>query len=258
MILRRLTKHVEDQNWFAVGVDFLIVVVGVFIGIQVANWNDAKSERVLEQQVLVHIADDISLDRGQLANGLAMTRQNIAAANYAFELAELAPVTQLIMPIEEIGSLDISSSLVSAPTDLLLTNPDRIWSSSVVRYYPAQSNSALDSLVAAGNLSLIRDADIVRQLQIYRQRWVALEGTQKSTHREFRDQTLFVGQKFGLSPFSEITPDALAILIAENPELAGALKTLTEYTILHLRQIESQYRLAGDLLETLPQKSGAR
>lgn len=33
MILRRLTKHVKDQNWFAVALDFLIVVVGVFIGI---------------------------------------------------------------------------------------------------------------------------------------------------------------------------------------------------------------------------------
>jgi hypothetical protein len=46
MILRSITKHVRDQNWFAVGIDFLIVIVGVFIGIQVANWNDAQRERV--------------------------------------------------------------------------------------------------------------------------------------------------------------------------------------------------------------------
>ena len=39
MLLRRITKHVTDQNWFAAFIDFLIVVVGVFIGIQVANWN---------------------------------------------------------------------------------------------------------------------------------------------------------------------------------------------------------------------------
>lgn len=31
MLLRSLTKHVKAQNWFAVGLDFLIVVVGVFI-----------------------------------------------------------------------------------------------------------------------------------------------------------------------------------------------------------------------------------
>ena len=30
MILRRITQHVRNQNWFAVLIDFIIVVVGVF------------------------------------------------------------------------------------------------------------------------------------------------------------------------------------------------------------------------------------
>ena len=42
MLLRRITQHVKDQNWFAVLIDFAIVVFGVFIGIQVANWNAAR------------------------------------------------------------------------------------------------------------------------------------------------------------------------------------------------------------------------
>ena len=37
MILRRITEHVKAQNWFAVGLDFLIVVVGVFIGVHAAS-----------------------------------------------------------------------------------------------------------------------------------------------------------------------------------------------------------------------------
>ena len=41
MILRRVAEHVKAQNWFAVAIDFVIVVVGVFIGIQVSNWNEA-------------------------------------------------------------------------------------------------------------------------------------------------------------------------------------------------------------------------
>jgi len=52
MILRSLTRHVRDQNWFAVGLDFLIVVVGVFIGIQVANWNEERQQRVRETALL--------------------------------------------------------------------------------------------------------------------------------------------------------------------------------------------------------------
>lgn len=39
MILRRVIEHVRDQNWAAIGIDFCIVVIGVFFGIQVASWN---------------------------------------------------------------------------------------------------------------------------------------------------------------------------------------------------------------------------
>ena len=31
MLLRSLTKHVKDQNWFAVALDFVIVVAGILI-----------------------------------------------------------------------------------------------------------------------------------------------------------------------------------------------------------------------------------
>ena len=52
MLLRRITKHVTDQNWFAVFIDFLIVVTGVFIGIQVANWNANMAVQArLDQQL---------------------------------------------------------------------------------------------------------------------------------------------------------------------------------------------------------------
>ncbi len=52
MLLRRITQHVKDQNWFAVFVDFLIVVVGVFIGIQVANWNEQiNNKKALNQNL---------------------------------------------------------------------------------------------------------------------------------------------------------------------------------------------------------------
>lgn len=42
MLLRSLSKHVKDQNWFAVALDFLIVVFGIFIGFQLNNWNENR------------------------------------------------------------------------------------------------------------------------------------------------------------------------------------------------------------------------
>jgi hypothetical protein len=42
MLLRRFSEHVKGQNWFAVALDFLIVVFGVFIGFQLNTWNDNR------------------------------------------------------------------------------------------------------------------------------------------------------------------------------------------------------------------------
>ncbi len=76
MILRRITEHVKTQNWFAVGLDFFIVVAGVFIGIQVSNWNDGRKSQAREKSYLIALKQDVvaineSLDRPRtIAAGL--------------------------------------------------------------------------------------------------------------------------------------------------------------------------------------------
>lgn len=37
MIPRRLYDHIRRHDWFAVAIDFLIVVIGVFVGVQVVE-----------------------------------------------------------------------------------------------------------------------------------------------------------------------------------------------------------------------------
>ncbi|WP_340694165.1 hypothetical protein [Hyphomonas sp.] len=47
MLLRRMTQHVKEQNWFAVGLDFLIVVMGVgfaMMGQQALSDRQARSD----------------------------------------------------------------------------------------------------------------------------------------------------------------------------------------------------------------------
>ena len=45
MLLRRVIGHLRKQEWTAIGIDFLIVVVGVFVATEVSNWNAARAER---------------------------------------------------------------------------------------------------------------------------------------------------------------------------------------------------------------------
>jgi|TARA_R110000868_G_scaffold160981_8_gene390864 hypothetical protein len=62
MILRRITKHVREQNWFAIGLDFFIVVIGVFIGIQVSNWNESLSQLNRSNAYLERLELDLQSD----------------------------------------------------------------------------------------------------------------------------------------------------------------------------------------------------
>ncbi len=81
MILRRVIEHFRKQEWTAIFLDFLIVVVGVFIGIQVANWNAGRSDARAYAEALDRL-------RGEIAANLAML--DAADADFAAE----APVVQ--------------------------------------------------------------------------------------------------------------------------------------------------------------------
>jgi hypothetical protein len=71
LLLRRITEHVKAQNWTAVGLDFVIVVVGVFVGIQVSNWNDAQEFKGRERELLREL-------RSEIEKSVAATEDKIA------------------------------------------------------------------------------------------------------------------------------------------------------------------------------------
>ncbi|WP_068545319.1 hypothetical protein [Thalassotalea crassostreae] len=62
MLLRKLTKHIQEQNWFAVFIDFLIVVVGIFVGLQVTNWSQNRSYEATTQQYYHRLVADLNAD----------------------------------------------------------------------------------------------------------------------------------------------------------------------------------------------------
>jgi hypothetical protein len=59
MVIRRIREHVATHNWFAVGVDLVIVVAGVFLGTQANNWNEARIERAAGAESRREIIDDL-------------------------------------------------------------------------------------------------------------------------------------------------------------------------------------------------------
>ena len=62
MLLHRVIEHVREQNWTAIGIDFVIVVIGVFVGIQVANWNASLADERRGRAYAARLAADLERD----------------------------------------------------------------------------------------------------------------------------------------------------------------------------------------------------
>lgn len=60
MILRRLTANLRAQNWTAIAIELVIVIVGVFLGIQAANWNQARLERREAELLLTQLRPELT------------------------------------------------------------------------------------------------------------------------------------------------------------------------------------------------------
>lgn len=83
MLLRRITQHVTDQNWFAVAVDFVIVVFGVFVGLQVQEWQSERELLQQETQYLVELRTEVSLNTELLQNRANIMAQVIKSGERA-------------------------------------------------------------------------------------------------------------------------------------------------------------------------------
>jgi hypothetical protein len=88
MILRRVIQHVKKQEWTAIWIDLVIVVVGVFIGIQVSNWNAARADEVRAKAYLARIEGNLNTDLQAIQRREVFWRQVIDYGNSAIRYAE--------------------------------------------------------------------------------------------------------------------------------------------------------------------------
>ena len=142
MLLRRITEHVKAQNWTAVALDFVIVVVGVFIGIQVSNWNDARADLADERLLLARMHDEtralLQIQRSEYAEHLPRFEAMEAIHPLLFDEAPVRPLTS-----GECRLIAISHWL-PAPTDDL---------------------PILEEVIATGRIDLIADENVKENLR---------------------------------------------------------------------------------------------
>ena len=147
MTLHRLTQALKDQNWMTIVVEFVLLVCGVFLGIQAANWNEQRREHALEAEYIARLQRDFSAIDARLSINLTRWEDTAAA------------------PIRLINDLDAFRQRRAWPRakvemlgDLDATMGSRI---------PAPRAASYVELLSAGRLGLLRDSRLREALADY-------------------------------------------------------------------------------------------
>ena len=85
MILRRITQHVREQNWAAIAIDFVIVVTGVFLGIQLGDWNEQAALEREEARYLQQLSTELQAVEETLESQVADYERFLSATQQALE-----------------------------------------------------------------------------------------------------------------------------------------------------------------------------
>ncbi|MGD9980646.1 MAG: hypothetical protein AB7H66_16525 [Hyphomonadaceae bacterium] len=230
MILRRIIQHLRKQEWTAIAIDFVIVVLGVFVGLQVSNWNEARANRGIVDRHLAEIVEDLDshLALHDALYGSAVAR--VASVDYIYEHAFGRTLPRTLVLSTESWEAPPTTPI---PADRL----DNLMGSINLVRITVGSRIAYESLISSGHLGLIENHDLARKIQQYYGLYDDLLDT-NTVFRTFRNNGVAANFANDVSSFDE-RPAAEIIRIArENPEFAAYLRTQREWAILHAGLLE--------------------
>ena len=144
MFINRISAALRRQDWPTVTVEFLLVVLGVLLALQLDNWNERRKDRALFQDYLVQLKADLRED-------IEQAEQRIEASKYLDERAAyLVSVIEGRAPQPIDQNLLVSSTLTAGYAYLDLVN-----------------RQTYDELVSTGNLRLFPDTALKREVVSY-------------------------------------------------------------------------------------------
>lgn len=216
MLLRRITKHVKDQNWFAVLIDFFIVVVGVFVGLQVQTWSERQGDRSEEQRYLVELSDDLEMALQEIDETIANAELRRAAGAYVFGSAPPPDASATFKQMQK--NFLNEDAAGAAPADYL----PLIFS---VARVVDKHGDAYAELVATGNIGVFEDRSLVRDLSTYYSRYDEIQTGDEMNWTQMT-KTREILQNRGISMSLPIAPDDFIARVQDDDELEATLQNV--------------------------------
>jgi len=241
VIIRRIAHHLRQQQWTAVLIELVILVVGVFLGIQATDWVDERNNRAAEARHLEEIAEDLRADAAVFDEIRTSTEMRISGIDYLLgETRGVSRPSQLVTPSGDPFDLPAGPPVTAADRTTLLGRANLIRST-------AGNRTGFEALLGAGGMQKIRDRRISRQLQVYYAQFDELDEL-TNVLKQMRAAGVAEGYALGLSAFGEMDPDELITVVRGSPAYSAYLRTNREWAAIYLRTIDQQRQRALQLL----------
>jgi len=249
MLLRSIIEHVKTQNWTAVVLDFVIVVVGILIAFQITEWNAARADRDREAEILEDMLADLDIDRSEYAVGINYALRRIAGAN-----ASLAGAGRPIgSEFPWVGPFIGENGIITAPQTPTIPaeRRDYLWWEIMTAYWPTPSTFAFDAMVGAGDIDIIQDRDLVREMQVYKKRALNNIHISVNIYLPSRHAAIETGIEYGLAPNAAFPADDFYRLVKEEPRLEAVIRVQLHYSIFYYEILKEADARAAALQERL-------
>jgi len=143
MLIRRLVAHLKTQNWMTLSVELIVVVLGLFIGLQLDTWWEGRKELQLEKAYLYDLSEDFDTNQSYLLEASAGLERIIRSMIVLLEQSKLET------PKMDADALNGHFALVQ----------------SLPSFFAVRR--AYSNLTGSGDLRLIRDRELKNALADY-------------------------------------------------------------------------------------------
>jgi hypothetical protein len=249
MVLRRIAHHLKQQQWTAVLIELVIVILGVFLGFQVTDWANERANRAAEARHLEEIAEDLRADTAVFDQIRASAEMRISGIDYI--LGEARGVTRpsrVVTPTGATYDMPAGPPVTPADRTTLLGRANLMRSTTGNR-------TGFEALLGAGGMQKIRDRQISRQLQVYYAQFDELDEL-TNILKQVRAAGVTQGYPLGLSAFGEMDPDQLIAIVRGSPAYSAYLRTNREWAAIYLGAVDQQQQRALRLLKDIDQYLG--
>ncbi|MDJ0908137.1 MAG: hypothetical protein QNI99_03020 [Woeseiaceae bacterium] len=237
MLIRRILGNLAKQDWGTAAIELVIVVLGIFLGLQASSWYERQQEQALEAEILLRLQSDF--------------------AEIVADSDEAVDVHQRILDGLAILEAALRSGVVRGEDEAAVAYS----LGNVFNGDPGAARSpTYAELISSGRLRILSDKDLVSLLERYDER-VEYSQThfthirlmqveyEKEFHRQIRFAELVRIEPRGYYPGDVASYDIQAM--RDDPEFILALSRLARFQTFFQIFHQNTQASASEVLEHL-------